>query len=116
MSTSKKTINFQNIHFMAKLRKIELCDFDLYPEPDDSELDWPIADKVDFYIQAYALNSMEALLRKKLTFEQFQIAFENKLVVKTKSISREYFYDEVRLFSEGIKADEHENLYYQIQI
>jgi len=99
---------------MAQLRKIELRDFDLYPEPDDSELDWPFADKVDFYIQAYALNSLEALLNKKLSFEQFQIALENKLAVQSKGIGREYFYEKVRLFSEGISADKNENLFYII--
>lgn len=101
---------------MAQLRKIELCDFDLYPEPDDSELEWPFADKVDFYMQAYALNSLEALFNKKLTFEQFTVAFENKISIKSKDIGREYFYEELRLFSEGIRADKNEDLYYQIQI
>lgn len=81
MRNSASTINFQDIHFIEQLRKVELINFDLSPEPDDSDLDWPFEDKVDFYIQAYVLNSLEALPNKKLSFEQFKAAFESKIVI-----------------------------------
>ena len=116
MTDNARTINIQDVHFIEQLRKVELINYDLYPEPDDSELYWPFKDKVDFYIQAYVLNSLEALFNKKLTFEQFQSVFENKLVVKSKGIGREYFYEDLRLFSEGIRADKDEDLYYQIHV
>lgn len=116
MTDNARTINFQDVHFIEQLRKVELINYDLYPEPDDSELDWPFKDKVDFYIQAYVLNSLEAFLNKKLTFEQFKRALENKIFIKNNANVREYFYEEVRLFSEGIRADKNEDLYYQIQI
>jgi hypothetical protein len=101
---------------MEQLRRVELCDFDLYPEPENSELDWPFSDKVDFYIQAYVLNSLECLLNKKLTFELFKAAFENKLVVKRKDINEMYFYGEVLLFSKKLGTDDNADLFYQIQL
>lgn len=116
MTDNASTINFQDVHFIVQLRKVELINFNLYPEPDDSELDWPFKNKVDFYIQAYVLNFLEALFNKNLTFDQFKRAFENKIVVQSKGTGREYFYEEVRLFSEGIRADKNENLYYQIHV
>ncbi|MBA6356630.1 MULTISPECIES: hypothetical protein [unclassified Colwellia] len=116
MTSYPNTINFQNFHFMEQLRKVELCVFDLYPEQDDSLVDWPFEDKVDFYIQAYALNALECLLNKNLTFDQFKAAFENNIVAQSKGTGEEFFYKDVRLFSKKISMDDNADMYYKLVI
>lgn len=98
--------------FMALLRSVKFETTRIYPEPKDSDLDWPMEDKLDFYTQSFALNAIERKEGRSYAFAEFKLFFETLLNIELEAIKTTYSFDDCILFSRQMRIDDDGNLYF----
>jgi len=101
--------------FVSILRTMPFEALKLFPEADDSTLDWSYEDKYNFYQQAYALNAFELSVEKKLSGIEFKQLFEKEMQLKAGIGFDSYFLNDVLLFTITLKEDTLGNLYHYFQ-
>jgi hypothetical protein len=101
--------------FVSILRTVPFETLKLYPEADDSTLDWPYENKYNFHLQAYALNAFELSGEKTLTGAEFKQLFEVKMQVELDIAGECYVLNGVQLFTIYLKQDASGNLYHLFQ-
>jgi hypothetical protein len=105
----KEEENFKSV-FAPALRTVSLKNIEVKP---DNSGEWDsFSDKHDYYVQAFLLNSLEALLGKKLNYLEFSDILKSKIEKQKPDIKETYLYEGKELFSIKISVDESENMYY----
>jgi hypothetical protein len=97
------------------LRTVPFEPFKLFPEANDSTVDWPYEDKYSFHLQAYALSAFELCLGKKLTADEFKQLFEGKMQVESNVAGERYVLNGMQLFTVNLKEDASGNLCHYFQ-
>lgn len=100
---------------VSALRTVPFESLKLFPEKEDSSLDWPYKDKYSFHLQAYALQGFEISLNKTFKGGEFKQLFEDEMEVKAGIGLDSYFLNGMLLFTISLKEDASGNLYHYFQ-